>query len=136
MLYYFLIIDAFIFAGEWLKVNGDAIYGTRPWPVCQNETSSHVFYTQKDAYLYAHITKWPKHGALHLDCISPTENFSVSMLGVDVPLAWIRAMERSSREKHQGLDIFLDGFSPDVMPCQHAWVLVMKGTSSLNPQDH
>lgn len=34
--------------GDWLEVNGAAIYGTRPWQTCQNDTlTPNIWYTQQ-----------------------------------------------------------------------------------------
>ena len=46
--------------GAWLKVNGEAIYGTRKWdktPAVKPETT--VYFTKKRTDLYVIVTKWP-----------------------------------------------------------------------------
>ena len=43
--------------GDWLKVNGEAIYGTRPWR--ESGQGDLVRYTAKDGALYAICLKWP-----------------------------------------------------------------------------
>jgi alpha-L-fucosidase len=55
-------------AGKWLDVNGEAIYSTKPWDVCQNETESSVFYTKTKNRLFAHFTQWPADQILGLRC--------------------------------------------------------------------
>ncbi|MFB6074405.1 MAG: alpha-L-fucosidase [Haloarculaceae archaeon] len=46
--------------GEWLDVNGPAIFGTRPWAVAEDEASAvPVRYTWRDGDLYAVALEWP-----------------------------------------------------------------------------
>ena len=55
--------------GQWLEVNGAAIYGSRPW-LCQNDTvSSNVWYTSKPSggSVYAIVTLWPGGGKLQVE---------------------------------------------------------------------
>ncbi len=64
--------------GEWMSVNGEGIYGTRPWTVYQEGPSQVVIrgyqedavewtiedfrFTQKDGNIYAFQLKWPEGG--------------------------------------------------------------------------
>jgi alpha-L-fucosidase len=82
--------NVFVLLGNWLSVNGEAIYSTRPWMVCQNETISSVFYTTKqvqnkgtnETLLYAIFTKWPTNNILQLRCVVPTSTTKISFLGL------------------------------------------------------
>jgi len=47
-------------AGEWMKVNGDAIYGTTPSPVDYDFWWGAM--TQKDQNVYLHVLEWKKEG--------------------------------------------------------------------------
>ena len=38
--------------GDWLQINGEAIYGTRYWKVCDQE-DEHLAFTTKGKTLYA-----------------------------------------------------------------------------------
>jgi alpha-L-fucosidase len=46
--------------GEWLDVNGEAIFGSRPWTVAEDDASDvEVRYTHRDGNLYAMALDWP-----------------------------------------------------------------------------
>lgn len=51
--------------GEWLSINGEAIYASKPWTV-QNDTAGNVWYTQKEDAVYAITLKWPEDNQLVL----------------------------------------------------------------------
>ena len=54
--------------GAWLKVNGESIYGTRPWIRYTDPDvgGAEVRYTAKDGALYVIVTQLPKNGKLSL----------------------------------------------------------------------
>lgn len=51
--------------GEWLQINTEAIYSSRPWQI-QNDTVGNVWYTQKDEAVYAITLQWPEDNLLTL----------------------------------------------------------------------
>ena len=69
--------------GKWLKVNGEAIYGTRYWKVFgegptvipeghftdtyeKNFTSEDIRFTSKGNHIYAIVLHWPEDGEIHI----------------------------------------------------------------------
>lgn len=70
--------------GQWLKANGEAIYGSITWDNCQNDTvTPNVWYTvdKTGVNLYAITLRWPTTGTLDLGCPEMTDKSVVTMLG-------------------------------------------------------
>ncbi len=45
--------------GSWLKLNGEAIYSTRPWKYQNDTTNSDVWYTTNGNIVYAILLNYP-----------------------------------------------------------------------------
>ena len=116
--------------GEWLEVNGEAIFDTTPWTsygegptklekdraLSENEgeveyTAEDIRFTVKDDNLYAICLDWPGEQVIieSLTRLYEEEITSVRMLGVDKELEWSMTRE--------GLQIT----SPNERPCEHAY---------------
>jgi len=78
--------------GAWLKLNGEAIFGTRPWSRAQGQTDTGlpVRFTQKDDALYAIVLGRPEHPQLKIQALSIPETASVYVLGYNAPFEWAR----------------------------------------------
>lgn len=117
--------------GKWLRLNGEAIYGSRPWlkygegptktPVghladlaFDGFSSRDIRFTTKGSILYAIALGWPGSGKLTIGELSlakySTEINDVRLVGHDGQLQWKRTF--------QGLEITL----PSQRPCDHAYV--------------
>lgn len=67
--------------GEWLEINGKAIYGTKPWKVQNDTLSGDVWYTVDSSNLYATLLSWPRDGNLQLGSLEITPDTKIAILG-------------------------------------------------------
>jgi alpha-L-fucosidase len=132
--------------GEWLAVNGEAIYGTRRWRATHEgrpvptynphlrQQDGHwmwtattetplVHYTATEDAVYAICLAWPG-SRLRLAEPVPGPQTAVRMLGVDRPLAW--------RAEDKGLSIDVPPLSVADVPCRHAWAFKLSGLQENN----
>ena len=76
--------------GRWLAVNGEAIFGSRPWVVAEAKTSqgTDVRFTVRDGALYAVLLETPGTTEFALRGIDASGVTSVRLLGLDGDLKW------------------------------------------------
>lgn len=76
-------------AGEWLGVNGEAIYSTRPRPGALYKEGEDIYFTRtKDSrYIYTICTKWPGR-TLNVETVRPKEGTAIYLLGYNDKLTW------------------------------------------------
>lgn len=66
--------------GNWLNINGEAIFETRKWEGAKNNILENIFFTRKGNDLYIHCTEFPKN-IIEIKGIRSAKK--VTMLGVD-----------------------------------------------------
>ncbi|XP_052789089.1 alpha-L-fucosidase-like isoform X2 [Mya arenaria] len=108
--------------GAWLKLNGEAIYSTRPWTYQNDTVTPHVWYTAKKSSqgglsVYATLLRWPDPGNLFLGSPTPTSSTRVTLLGYEGKLNWSQASTA------QGINVNIPLIPFNRMPCKYAWVL-------------
>jgi alpha-L-fucosidase len=98
--------------GVWLKVNGEAIYGTQPWENAPSAGKDQtVFYTGKGSDLYVICTRWPDK-AMVVPGLKKTGK--VTLLG--------SMLQMKSGFSGGKLTIFPPAVNPATNPCDYAWV--------------
>jgi alpha-L-fucosidase len=106
-------------AGAWLKVNGEAIYATRPREGTLWSEGDTVRYTRsKDRrFVYAILTEWPGT-QLVLKGVQPKAGAKVVLLGADAVLTW-------NFDSAKGTTINLPENLQQAgnRPCDYAWCL-------------
>ena len=80
------VLESLAYAGDWLKVNGESIYKTRP---CNITREGNVYYTRNkdNTITYAIVDGWPGE-SLFVDHIKPERRSDIYLLGYDKPLSW------------------------------------------------
>jgi alpha-L-fucosidase len=106
-------------SGRWLRVNGEAIYSTRPRDGTDYAEGDHVRFTRsKDRrWVYVIMTEWPGREII-LTSLRPTNGSTITMLGSEAKIGW-------STDAARGTIIRLpDNLQdPAHRPCEHAWIL-------------
>ncbi|XP_026290795.1 alpha-L-fucosidase [Frankliniella occidentalis] len=77
-----LLEERLLQLGDWLAVNGEAVYRTKPWTSANDTLNPTVYYTQSadSKTLYALVMDWPKENILRLG--SPRlKNPNITLLG-------------------------------------------------------
>ena len=112
-------------AGAWLRVNGEAIYATRPRDGDDWSQGVNIRYTRsKDRrFVYAILTEWP--GAqVTLNSVRPRSNSMVKLLGSDVKLQW-----RFDGDRGTTIMLPENLQQQSNRPCEYAWTLKIEPTS-------
>jgi alpha-L-fucosidase len=124
--------------GGWLKINGEAIYGTRPWKKFGEGptavvagsfadvkraafTGEDIRFTTKGGTLFAIALAWPENGRLVVKSLAGENVKRVELLGHRGKLQW--------KQTDEGLVVTLPGKAP----CDFAVTLKIAGLKPKQP---
>lgn len=113
-------VERLEYVGDWLRVNGEAIYRTRPRKVFKE--GNHIWFTStKDKrYVYAISTTWPGR-QLRVQSVQPASGSQIFMLGVRQPLEW--------RRQSGALVVNIPAEVAEHQPCKQAFAFKIQVSS-------
>jgi alpha-L-fucosidase len=99
--------------GAWLKINGEAIYGSRYWDRAEGVTSGDVpiRFTRNQGNLYAILLERPEGTSITIVNLKVEPDAEISLLGTEGELLW--------KQNGESLDVNL----PENYPDSEAYVL-------------
>jgi alpha-L-fucosidase len=111
--------------GKWLKINGEAIYGTRAFiktkknEEINGETNKSIFFTRKNNEIYVICLNWPAKEIV-LKGITPVKKVKVTLLGTDI----------APSVKESGGNLYIT--APNLTPDDNQIAYVFKVSGLLN----
>jgi alpha-L-fucosidase len=101
--------------GEWLQINGEAIYETRKRAISNAEDQgSKIYFTSRQDFIYCIFTDWKDR--IEFDLLENEKVKDVTIPGYDGPVKW-------SVTELNSLEIAIPALTIDKIPCRHAWCL-------------
>jgi len=119
--------DRLLSMGDWLAINGDAVYGSRQWRVHQEGTidNTTVRYTQSsdNSTVYAFVLAWPEHAMQDLPSVDGSGGKGVvTLLGGDsTTLQWVVSKGGT------GITVTLPHLMGTELAVQPVWTLKLVG---------
>ena len=105
--------------GEWMRINGAAVYGAKTWDSF-GEGANIRYATSKEGKLFVYLNGWPK-ASVTLKKIKPTPGTKIMLNGFEAPLEW--------RQSEEGLVIFFPAAPPSNPGRAGVYVLNLEGSA-------
>jgi len=103
--------------GEWIKVNGEAIYGVKQLRNYKEGDNLRYTISADGKTINAFVMNWPDK-QLNIKQIKPADGSKIRMIGYDSDLNW-------KYDETKGLTVELPGQAN--LPCKYVWVLKIEG---------
>jgi len=113
-------IERLEYVGDWLKVNGEAIYNTRPRKTVREGDNVWFTRSKNSRYVYAITLGWPG-STLAIQSVHAVNDSRISMLGVNQSLRW--------RQSGNSLIIDIPQEVAENRPCKQAYVFKIESES-------
>ncbi|ESO90450.1 hypothetical protein LOTGIDRAFT_217885 [Lottia gigantea] len=105
--------------GQWMNVNGEAIYSSKPWRFQNDTVTPRVWYTKQKTtegdVVYGTVLKWPTSNTLILGAPKPSGQTLVNLVGYPQPINWKAGATG-------GIEIMLPTLTINTLPSKWAWV--------------
>ena len=113
-------MERLVALGDWMRVNGEAIYGTHPWKRAEGTTAegAAVRFTRKGSTLYVILLGDVKGGSVTVKEVSAAPGSKIYLLGDGKTLAW----------SQDGADVKIE--LPHSLAGQYAYALRIDGPVS------
>jgi alpha-L-fucosidase len=78
--------------GKWLEINGQAIYGTRPWVRAEGKATEGigVRFTQKADELFVFLLDTPKNSTITINSLIVAKDAKIKWLGYEDSITWVQ----------------------------------------------
>jgi len=107
--------------GSWLNVNGEGVYGSRPWTYQNDTLTKDVWYTQnpKSKAVYAFVFHWPEEKLVLGSPKMAPDASAVTLVGFKDPITFTTTPP--------GITLSIPPLSVNKMPCKWMWVFKLTG---------
>lgn len=105
-------VERLEYVGDWLRVNGEAIYKTRPRQVFKEGDGIWFTASKDERFVYAFSMKWPGR-EFKVQSARPVPGSNIFMLGAREPLKW--------RQQGESLTIDIPSELAEHRPCKQAF---------------
>lgn len=100
--------------GDWLNINGEAIYGTRKHSVSSIKSDKqNLYFSSKENEIFCFFTRWNENIGINLSSKEKVKN--VKLLGYDGKINW--------KIDNNKLLVEIPNLTVDEIPCLYAWTL-------------
>lgn len=114
-------VERLEYVGDWLRVNGEAIYNTRPRQVYHEGTDVWFTRSKTENIVYAIRMGWPGQ-TFNVSSVRALKGSKIFMLGVKKPLTW--------NQDNGTLVIEIPSALAEKKPCRQAYVFKIRAESA------